>query len=104
MRDGAGGVENTTSASPAIYHAIAVKRGTLATAPRQGSRLADLVLQTASAPSLAEQYTELALQPLVDEGRLEHVNIVAEAGDPGTLLISVQARDLDAAVEVALGI
>ena len=91
--NGTGGVVQTKTAASGLYHALATQRGSVATDPKAGSRLAELKTRTADTAPLAEQIALLAVEPLDNAGRISGPQAVAEIDDQGNLLLRVQARD-----------
>lgn len=92
IADGTGGTRTTASAAPAVYHAITMRRGSLATRPNDGSRLHELQYAVPEAAPLAAELAELALQKLIDQGRLSDVQVDAAVTN-GQLVLNIAATD-----------
>jgi len=92
-RDYAG--QFTTTLSNAVYLRLETPLGSYWADPTLGSRLHELEREkdVPRVRGLAKQYTEQALQPLLDDGRAQSVDVTVTSLRPGWMLLLVDVVD-----------
>lgn len=86
VRDPAGGLAN------AVYLRLSIPLGSWWAAPEVGSRLHELQREKdlSRVELLARQYTQEALQPLLDDGRATAIEITTQRPHDGRLLMQIE--------------
>ncbi|MEX3688850.1 phage GP46 family protein [Paraburkholderia sp. BR14263] len=86
----------TTNLSNAVYLRLETPLGSYWADPTLGSRLHELEREkdVSRIHRLAVQYTEQALQPLIDDHRAQSVTVTANSIEPGWLLLLIDVVDV----------
>lgn len=86
---------STTTLANAVYLRLKTPLGFWWADPTLGSRLHELQREkdVPRARTLAVQYAEQALQPLVDDKRASSVTVTALDGQPGWLILLIEVID-----------
>lgn len=86
---------STRTLQNAVYLRLATPLGSYWADPTLGSRLHELAREKdlARVATLAIQYTEQALSPLLDDGRATAITVTASRPGNGWLWLEIQVRD-----------
>lgn len=86
---------STTTLQTAVYLRLRTPLGTWWGDSTVGSRLHELEREkdTPRVRALAVQYTEQALQPLIDDGRAQSITITSQSSQPGWLVLLIEVVD-----------
>lgn len=89
QRDPAAGLAN------AVYLRLMTPRGSYWAEPTMGSRLHELAREKdlARVAVLARQYAQVALQPILDDGRATAIDITTERPGNGRLHLRIEVTD-----------
>ncbi|TNL09030.1 hypothetical protein CYD30_14565 [Kosakonia cowanii] len=83
--------ERCTDLHNAVWLRLRIRKGTYWADSQMGSRLHELARakDTPQTRTLARQYAEQALQPLIDDKRATAVDVVVTSPETGWLLLSI---------------
>ncbi|AOJ13145.1 MULTISPECIES: phage GP46 family protein [Burkholderia] len=87
--------KRTTTLSNAVYLRLQTPLGSYWADPTLGSRLHELKREkdVPRVYTLAKQYAEQALQPLIDDDRAQSITVTAQSLRTGWLLLSIEVVD-----------
>lgn len=94
--------ERISSLANAVYLRLMTPLGSWWADPSLGSRLHELA-RSKDLPrigKLAQQYSEQALQPLIDDGRATKVEVAYEQPHNGVLKLHIEVTDAGGAIQV----
>lgn len=84
--------QRCTSLHNAVWLRLRIRRGSYWASPQMGSRLHELARakDTPQTRTLARQYAEQALQPLIDDKRATAVSVTVTSPEAGWLLLDIR--------------